>query len=316
MPVPDWRRLSVDRTERYEYSCIVYTHLTVRCDVRLARFQIDEATVLGAARATDDVFRMIPRGVAVDMSDVIALGNDLDAVLWSEPRAVMPRDARLLAPLRPSKVVAIGLNYLDHVRESGVDPPTSPLVFAKFPSCIVGPDDDIVLNPTVAERVDWEVELAAVIGRPARWVEPREALDHVFGYTVANDVSARDVQFGDGQWVRGKSLDTFCPLGPWVVTADEVSEPQDLRLWTRVNGELVQDSSTAEMIFGVAEIISHCSQSFTLEAGDVVLTGTPWGCGEFMSPQRSLAEGDLVEVGIDGIGALRNPVRGALALAG
>jgi 5-carboxymethyl-2-hydroxymuconate isomerase len=133
----------------------------------------------------------------------------------------------------------------------------------------------------------------------------------VFGYTVANDVSARDVQFGDGQWVRGKSLDTFCPLGPVVVTADEIEDPQSLGLRTRVNGELVQDSSTSEMVFGVAELVSYCSHSFTLEPGDVILTGTPWGCGEFMDPPRSLSPGDVVEVEVDGIGTLRNPVEEA-----
>jgi 5-carboxymethyl-2-hydroxymuconate isomerase len=141
-----------------------------------------------------------------------------------------------------------------------------------------------------------------------RNVAETDALDHVFGYTVGNDVSARDLQFGDGQWVRGKSLDTFCPLGPVIVTADEIPDPQALGLCTRVNGETVQDSSTAEMIFGVAELLAFCSRSFTLEPGDVLLTGTPWGCGEFMDPKRSLAAGDVVEVEVEGIGTLRNEV--------
>jgi 5-carboxymethyl-2-hydroxymuconate isomerase len=141
-----------------------------------------------------------------------------------------------------------------------------------------------------------------------RRVKPADALDHVFGYTVANDVSARDVQFADGQWVRGKSLDTFCPLGPVVVTPDEIGDPQKLALRTRVNGETVQDSSTAEMIFSVAELLAFCSLSFTLERGDVLLTGTPWGCGEFMNPRRSLRPGDIVETEVEGIGVLRNPV--------
>jgi 2-keto-4-pentenoate hydratase/2-oxohepta-3-ene-1,7-dioic acid hydratase in catechol pathway len=209
---------------------------------------------------------------------------------------------------RPGKIVAIGLNYLDHVRESGVDPPERPLVFAKFPSSMIGPGDPIVVDETVATRIDWEVELAVVIGKPTRHVEEADALDHVFGYTVANDVSARDVQFGDGQWVRGKSLDTFCPLGPVVVTRDEIPDPQILRLTTRVNGEKMQDSSTAEMIFSVAELLAFCSRSFTLEPGDVLLTGTPWGCGEFMNPPRSLKAGDVVEAEVEGIGVLRNPV--------
>ena len=147
-----------------------------------------------------------------------------------------------------------------------------------------------------------------MIGRPAQRVPVEEALDVVFGYTAANDVSARDVQFGDGQWVRGKSLDTFCPLGPAVVTRDEVPDPQRVALRTRVNGETVQDSTTAEMVFGVAELISFCSHSFTLLPGDVLLTGTPWGCGAFADPPRYLRAGDVVEVDVAGVGTLTNPV--------
>jgi 2-keto-4-pentenoate hydratase/2-oxohepta-3-ene-1,7-dioic acid hydratase in catechol pathway len=216
---------------------------------------------------------------------------------------------RLAAPLRPPKIVAIGLNYLDHVRESGMDAaPERPLVFTKFPTSVIGDGDRIEFDPALTERVDWEVELAVVVGRRMRNVATEDALAHVFGYTVANDVSARDLQFGDGQWVRGKSLDTFCPLGPVIVTADEVPDPQALGLRTRVNGETVQESNTTEMVFGVAELLAFCSRSFTLEPGDVVLTGTPWGCGEFMDPQRSLGHGDVVEVEVDGIGVLRNEV--------
>jgi 2-keto-4-pentenoate hydratase/2-oxohepta-3-ene-1,7-dioic acid hydratase in catechol pathway len=217
-------------------------------------------------------------------------------------------DARLTAPLLPPKIVAIGLNYADHIRESGLPTPESPLVFTKFTTSVVGPGEPIEIDRAITERVDWEVELAVVVGRTMRRVAPDSALDHVFGYTVGNDVSARDVQFGDGQWVRGKSLDTFCPLGPTVVTADEVQDPQRLALATRVNGETVQDSSTAEMIFGVADLLSVCSHSFTLEPGDVLLTGTPWGCGEFMDPKRHLVDGDVVEVEVEHVGVLRNPV--------
>jgi 2-keto-4-pentenoate hydratase/2-oxohepta-3-ene-1,7-dioic acid hydratase in catechol pathway len=217
-------------------------------------------------------------------------------------------EARLIAPLRPGKVVAIGLNYLDHIREAAMERPARPLVFAKFPSSVIGPGEPIRIDRSLTQRVDWEVELAVVVGRRMRDVPEGDALAHVFGYTVGNDVSARDLQFGDGQWVRGKSLDTFCPLGPVVVTPDELPDPQTLGLRTRVNGETVQDSSTAEMVFGVAELLAFCSRSFTLEPGDVVLTGTPWGCGEFMDPQRSLAGGDVVEVEVDGIGTLRNEV--------
>ncbi len=216
---------------------------------------------------------------------------------------------RPLAPLRPGKIVAVGLNYLDHVEEAGTEAPARPLLFAKFPSSVIGPDAEIVVDRRVTERVDWEVELGVVIGRTLRDVPAGDALGHVFGYTAGNDVSARDVQFGDGQWVRGKSLDTFCPLGPRIVTADAIPDPQRLRLTTKVNGEVVQDSSTAKMIFDVAEILAFCSRSFTLEPGDLVLTGTPWGCGEFMDPKRSLRDGDVVEVSVEGVGALRNPVR-------
>jgi 2-keto-4-pentenoate hydratase/2-oxohepta-3-ene-1,7-dioic acid hydratase in catechol pathway len=156
--------------------------------------------------------------------------------------------------------------------------------------------------------VDWEVELAVLVGTRMRRVAEHDALHHVFGYTVANDVSARDVQFSESQWVRAKSFDTFCPLGSVVVTADEIPDPQALRLCTRVNCEVMQDSSTAEMVFGVAELLAFCSRSFTLQPGDVVLTGTPWGCGEFMDPPQSLAAGDVVESEIEGIGVLRNAV--------
>lgn len=206
---------------------------------------------------------------------------------------------------RPGKIVAIGLNYMDHVRESGAEPPKQPLVFCKFTTSLIGDGEEIKIPRSLTERVDWEVELAAIIGKTARNVPVEDALSYVSGYTVANDVSARDLQFADVQWVRAKSLDTFCPIGPKVV---QIDDPQNLKLQTRVNGETVQDSNTSEMIFGVAELISFCSHSFTLEEGDVILTGTPWGCGEFMDPKRSLKGGDVVECEIEGIGVLRNPV--------
>jgi 5-carboxymethyl-2-hydroxymuconate isomerase len=206
---------------------------------------------------------------------------------------------------RPGKIVAIGLNYMDHVRESGATPPEKPLVFTKFTTSLIGDGEEIRIPTAITERVDWEVELAVVIDREATGVSVQDALSYVRGYTVANDVSARDVQFADGQWVRAKSLDTFCPLGSELVS---VEDPQNLKLVTRVNGEVVQDSNTSEMIFGVAELISFCSQNFTLEPGDMILTGTPWGCGEFMDPKRSLKDGDVVECEIEGVGVLRNPV--------
>jgi 2-keto-4-pentenoate hydratase/2-oxohepta-3-ene-1,7-dioic acid hydratase in catechol pathway len=219
-----------------------------------------------------------------------------------------PAETRLLAPLRPKTIVAIGLNYEDHIRETGMDRPTKPLVFSKLRTSVIGPDDVIRVDPGLTSAVDWEVELAVVIGALCRNVRAEDALSFVFGYTVGNDVSARDIQFSDGQWVRGKSLDTFCPLGPVVVTSDAIGDPQELPLSTRVNGVVVQDSTTASMIFGVAELISFCSHSFSLEPGDVILTGTPWGCGAFMQPPQYLGDGDVVEVAVEGIGTLRNPV--------
>jgi 5-carboxymethyl-2-hydroxymuconate isomerase len=228
-----------------------------------------------------------------------------------EPHDLAVGDAvagELAAPLHPGKIVAIGLNYLDHIRESKLPQPDEPLVFAKFPSSVTGPRDPIVVDGELTQLVDWEVELGVVVGRRMRHVSVDTALGHVFGYTVGNDVSARDVQFSESQWTRGKSFDTFCPLGPVVVTAEEIPDPQALAIRTRVNGEVMQDSSTAEMLFGVAELLAFCSRSFTLEPGDLLLTGTPWGCGYFMDPPRALEVGDVVECEVEGIGVLRNTV--------
>ena len=228
-----------------------------------------------------------------------------------DPRDLGVGDAvagELVAPLQPGKIVAIGLNYLDHIRESKLSQPEQPLVFAKFPSSVTGPNDPIVVDLELTTQVDWEVELGVIVRRQMRNVPVGAALDYVFGYTVGNDVSARDVQFSESQWTRGKSFDTFCPIGPVVVTPDEIPDPQVLALRTRVNGEVMQDSSTAEMLFGVAELLAFCSRSFRLEPGDLLLTGTPWGCGYFMDPPRALEIGDIVECEVERIGVLRNAV--------
>lgn len=219
-------------------------------------------------------------------------------------------EAELLAPLlAPGSIVAIGLNYLDHCREFGTEPPTAPIVFVKLASSVRGPTEAVEWSTAVTDAVDWEAELGVVIGRTAKDVPPEGALDHVFGYTAVNDVTARDVQRAEAQWVRAKSIDTFCPLGPVVVTADELPDPQALAIRSRVNGETMQDSNTAEMIFGVAELISVLSRSFTLRPGDLIATGTPLGVGAFREPPRLLADGDVVEVEIEGIGTLRNACR-------
>lgn len=213
----------------------------------------------------------------------------------------------LLAPVpRPGKVVAIGRNYRAHAEEEGVEPPEAPVVFAKWPSSVVGPGAEIRWDPALTRQVDYEAELAVIIGRRARHVREADALDHVAGYTCLNDVSARDLQFGDGQWVRGKSLDTFCPMGPVLVTADEIPDPQALSICCSVGDELVQRANTSQMYFSVAEIVSFCSQAFTLEPGDVIATGTPSGVGVFRDPPRFLTEGDIVTVEIERIGRLVN----------
>ena len=186
--------------------------------------------------------------------------------------------------------------------------PREPLVFAKFPSSIVGPNDAIAWDRGLTDAVDYEAELAVLIGRSAWRVPVERALDHVFGYSCLDDVSARDLQFADGQWVRAKSLDTFCPIGPWIVTADEVADSQALGIRCIVGGEALQDGTTADMIFSVAELIGRLSHAFRLEPGDVIATGTPSGVGWFREPRRMLQDGDEVIVEIDGIGRLRNPV--------
>jgi 5-carboxymethyl-2-hydroxymuconate isomerase len=214
------------------------------------------------------------------------------------------------APLRrPSKIVAIGQNYMDHCRECNVPAPTRPIVFTKFTTSINSPTGDIVWRTDLTTEVDWEVEMAVIIGKLARHVSQEDTLDFVFGYTVANDVSARDLQGGDGQWVRGKSLDTFCPLGPVVVTADEIPDPQTLGLRCLVNGTAVQDSNTQEMIFDVRYLIAFLSQAFTLLPGDVILSGTPYGIGAARDPQIFLHDGDVMVSEVDGIGRLRNVCR-------
>ncbi len=215
---------------------------------------------------------------------------------------------RLLAPLLPSNILAIGLNYRRHAHESNMPVPERPILFLKPTSTVIGPDDAIVL-PADSDEVDYEAELAIVIGREARDVSEADALSYVLGYTCANDVSARDWQLRlDRQWARGKSFDTFCPLGPAIVTADEIPDPDALAIAMRVSGETLQSSSTSDLIFGVREIIAYLSRGMTLLPGTVILTGTPEGVGMGRTPPRWLRRGDVCEVEIEKIGTLRNPV--------
>ncbi len=243
---------------------------------------------------------------AVHALDKAVGGLDYAHVRYAD--LVYDRDqAPLLHPLiAPSKIIGIGLNYRDHCEEQGVEPPDHPTVFAKFPNALLAPRGIIRWNPEVTQKVDYEAELAVIIGRVARNVRASEAYYYIFGYTAANDVSARDIQFGDKQWVRGKSLDTFCPLGPWVVTQDEIGDPMNLDIRARVNGEVRQDSNTSNMIFGVADLVEFLSRSFTLLPGDIILTGTPAGVGIFRDPPLLLQDGDVVEVEIEHIGTLVN----------
>ena len=217
-----------------------------------------------------------------------------------------------LAPLVPSAILAIGLNYHQHAKETGLKIPEYPVLFMKNPGAVTNPGDPILLHPSCMEppEVDYEVELAVVIGKTAKDVTADEALGYVFGYTVANDVSARRWQGerGSGQWVRGKSFDTFCPLGPELVTADELVDPQNLRLTCVLNGQVMQDANTSDMIFPVAELISFLSTGTTLLPGTVILTGTPSGVGYTRKPPVFLMPGDTVDVNVEGIGTLSNPV--------
>jgi 2-keto-4-pentenoate hydratase/2-oxohepta-3-ene-1,7-dioic acid hydratase in catechol pathway len=225
-------------------------------------------------------------------------------------RAIPLAEANLHAPLIPGKIIAIGRNYAEHAAETGSPLPDKPIIFAKFPSSVIGPGDAITWRESITTQVDWEVELAVIIGQRAREVSEEEAMNYVYGYCVANDVTARDLQQKiDAQWTRGKSLDTFCPLGPYIVTRDEIDDPQNLVVKTTVNDKVMQESNTKHMIFNVKHLISYSSQMFTLEPGDMILTGTPDGVGMGRKPPVFLKDGDIVTVSVEGIGEVSNPCK-------
>lgn len=221
----------------------------------------------------------------------------------------IPAGSRLGAPVkRPGKIICIGLNYRKHAAESGMEVPKEPVVFFKATSSLVGPNDQIII-PKNSEKTDWEVELAVVIGKRANYVSEAEALDYVAGYAVHNDVSERAFQLEmGGQWVKGKSCDTFAPLGPYLVTKDEVSDPNNLDLWLKLNGEKVQDGNTNDFIFNIQQVISYLSQFMSLMPGDIISTGTPEGVGFGFKPPKYLKEGDVIELGIEGLGEARQEV--------
>lgn len=212
-------------------------------------------------------------------------------------------EVRLGPPIkRPSKIVCVGLNYVKHAEETGAKIPNEPILFFKSTSSIVGPNDDLII-PKNSKKTDWEVELAFVIGKKASYVSKEEAMDYVAGYVLHNDYSEREYQLErEGQWVKGKSCDTFAPLGPFLVTKDELKDPHNLRLWLKLNGKIMQDSNTSDFVFDIPELVSYISQFMTLLPGDVVSTGTPFGVGLGLKPQVYIKPGDEIELGIDGLG--------------
>lgn len=241
-----------------------------------------------------------------DMLSLIASGVP-DAAIAGE---AIPADSVVLkAPLAPGKIICVGRNYAAHAKELGNDLPDAPLLFAKFSSSVIGHGETITWRAAISAKVDWEGELVVIIGKPARYVSENRAMAYIFGYTIANDVTARDLQGEETIWLRSKGIDTFCPLGPHIVTADEIPDPHALTLQTKVNGETMQNASTRLMMFKIPYLISYCSQAFTLHPGDMILTGTPAGVGKGMTPPRFLRDGDEVTISISGIGDLTNTCR-------
>lgn len=280
--------------------------------MRFCRYQLPDQPVRIGIAVED---RIVP------LQDIDAtLPNNIDALLAMEPAAIadlasrcdlpgVQADVNILAPIAaPEKIVCVGLNYRDHAIETGAEIPTEPVIFNKFPSALVGPDQPIVL-PSESNRVDYEAELVVVIGKQARHVSEDEAMEYVFGYCCGNDVSARDWQKGTpgGQWLLGKTFDSFAPLGPYLVHKSAVPDPGNLRVQLRLNGQTMQDSTTQQLIFSIPKVIAHISKVVTLRPGDVIYTGTPPGVGDARTPPVYLSAGDVCEVEIEGLGTLRNP---------
>ena len=284
--------------------------------MKLISYRSEDGQKQLGALAGDGIANLSRAGDGELPADMLALLQAGDATLASAAEAAAattdltdPNDVELLAPVpNPSKVIAIGLNYMDHIRETGLPMPRFATMFCKYPSAIIGSGDAIRWSTGLTRQVDFEAELAVVIGKTARNVAEAKAYDYVAGYMNCNDVSARDLQFREGdQWLRGKCLDTFCPLGPWLVTRDEIADPHRLAIKCRVNGEIMQDSNTSEMIYKIPHLIAYLSEAFTLLPGDIIATGTPHGVGAFRDPPVWLQSGDQVSVEIEGLGELVNP---------
>jgi 5-carboxymethyl-2-hydroxymuconate isomerase len=239
------------------------------------------------------------------MTELAAAGQTPDT---DEAFKVMKHNG-IQTPLRPRKIMAVGRNYAEHAAELKNEVPDTPLIFSIYSTAVIGDGDTVQWSSAITQQVDWEGELAVVIGKQAQRISEEEARDHIFGYTIANDVSARDLQSSESQWVRAKGMDTFCPLGPCIVTKDAIPDPHDLRIVTRINGETMQDSSTEHMVFKIPYLVSYLSQTFTLEPGDVILTGTPSGVGKGMEPPQFLNDGDEMTITIEPIGTLTNTCR-------
>jgi 2-keto-4-pentenoate hydratase/2-oxohepta-3-ene-1,7-dioic acid hydratase in catechol pathway len=275
--------------------------------VRYGAFGTEKPGLLDASGNIRDLSGHVPdlAGAAID-PDALAKLSTVDPA--SLP--LVSSDERLGPCVGGTgKFICIGLNYSDHAAETGATVPPEPIIFMKATSAIAGPNDDLLI-PRGSEKTDWEVELGIVIGRTAKYISEAEALDYVAGYCTIHDVSERAFQTErSGQWTKGKSCDTFGPTGPWLVTKDEVADPQDLRLWLKVNGETMQDGTTKTMVYGAAYLVSYLSQFMSLQPGDIISTGTPPGVGMGMKPPRYLKPGDVIELGIDGLGTQRQTAR-------
>jgi 2-keto-4-pentenoate hydratase/2-oxohepta-3-ene-1,7-dioic acid hydratase in catechol pathway len=280
----------------------------VVCDVaKLAQAVKNAGATIGDwLLEVNSTLEVISRGPSA-MKDIASLIDGGPNSGRGQTAAYAIDSIEFLPAVYPSKIMAIGRNYAEHASEGGSDLPKAPLLFNKLPNALSAHNASIVL-PGISEQVDYEAELAVVIGQTAKRVNEAEALDYVFGYSLINDVSARDLQFGDGQWTRGKSLDSFAPLGPFITTRDEIAEVQSLKIEGLLNGEVMQSSNTSKMIFKVAHLVSYLSQGITLKPGDVIATGTPDGVGIFRKPPVLLKDGDVFEVKIEKLGVLRNQV--------
>ncbi|CAH0308003.1 fumarylacetoacetate hydrolase family protein [Peribacillus simplex] len=266
--------------------------------------QIISLTVLGPEEFPACMKKFIERG-----SELRSRAEQLIEQRVNDDAIFNLSEVKILPPIaKPDKIICVGLNYFDHCKETGMEPPDSPVIFSKYANAIAGHNDAIEI-PINSTEVDFEAELAFVIGREAKHVSEEEAYDYVFGYTIMNDISARDLQFQDGQWSRGKTADTFAPFGPVVVTHDEVGDPHNLAISLELNGEIMQDSNTSNLIFTVPKIISFLSQSMTLKPGDLIATGTPPGVGMGRNPKIWLKNGDRMNVSIERIGTLSNYVK-------